>query len=151
MIANAIHHNHSLAVRYRRREKRSMNHSQDSRFLRYFAFGSMAAMLQIATLTTLVEVGRLDTVIASTLAFYIAVVVNYFLQRRYTFRSFEPHWIAMPKFVGVSTVGAVINVLVFTLLTNVMHYLIAQLISLLIVFSINYCASSVLIFGRKGR
>jgi putative flippase GtrA len=111
----------------------------------------MAAMLQIATLTTLVEVGRLDTVIASTLAFYIAVVVNYFLQRRYTFRSFEPHWIAMPKFVGVSTVGAVINVLVFTLLTNVMHYLIAQLISLLIVFSINYCASSVLIFGRKGR
>jgi len=128
-----------------------MNHFLDSRFLRYFVFGAMAAMLQVATLAALVEVARLDKAVASTMAFYIAVVVNYFLQRRYTFRSSERHWIAMPKFVGVSTIGAIINVLIFTLLTHVMHYLIAQFVSLLIVFAVNYSASNALIFRRNGR
>jgi putative flippase GtrA len=128
-----------------------MNHLLDSRFLRYFVFGAMAAMLQVATLVALVEVARLDKAIATTVAFYIAVVINYFLQKRYTFRSFESHWIAMPKFMCASTVGAFINVLIFTILADVMHYSIAQFISLLIVFYINYSTSSVLIFRRKGR
>ncbi|TIS60360.1 MAG: GtrA family protein [Mesorhizobium sp.] len=150
MIGNAIRLNLPLAVRYRR-EKRSMNHFLDSRLFRYFVFGAMAAMLQVAALAALVEVAQLDKAIASTTAFYIAVVVNYFLQSRYTFRSFEPHWVAMPKFVGVSTIGAVINVIIFTILASVMHYLVAQCISLLIVFFINYSASKILIFQRTDR
>ena len=108
-------------------------------------------MLQVATLAALVEVARLNETIASTAAFYIAVVVNYFLQRRYTFRSSEPHLIAMPKFVGVSTIGAAINVLIFTTLIQVMYYLVAQCISLLIVFFINYSVSRALIFRKKDR
>jgi putative flippase GtrA len=131
--------------------KRSMNRLLESRFLRYFAFGTIAATLQLAALAALVEVARLDETIASTTAFYIAVVVNYFLQKRYTFRSLEPHWIAMPKFVGVSTIGAVVNVLIFTLLVHVIHYLFAQCISLLVVFFINYSASRVIIFRRRDR
>ena len=126
-----------------------MSRLLDSKFLRYFAFGAMAAMLQVATLAALVEVARLDKTIASTTAFYIAVVVNYFLQRRYTFRSLEPHLIAMPKFVGVSTIGAVLNGIIFTILADVIYYLFAQGISLLIVFFINYSVSRVLIFRTQ--
>jgi len=139
----------SMAIRYPRCEKRSMGRFLDSKFARYFAFGAMAATLQVATLAAFVEVARVNETIASTAAFYIAVVVNYLLQRRYTFRSFEPHLTALPKFVGVSTIGAGINVVIFAILVHTMHYLFAQCISLLVVFSINYSVIRVLIFRRR--
>ena len=125
-----------------------MSRIRESKFLRYFAFGAIAATLQVATLTTLVEVAHLDKMIASITAFYIAVVVNYFLQSYYTFRSVESHWIAMPKFISVSTIGAGINALTFFLLMKVMHYFPAQCTALLIVFIFNYSISKTLIFRR---
>ncbi|OCP14875.1 hypothetical protein BBX50_00865 [Ensifer sp. LC11] len=126
-----------------------MRRLRDMSFFRYFAFGCIAASLQVATLALLVEVGRLGPVYASTIAFYFAVIVNYFLQRRYTFRSDEPHLRALPKFVAVSTIGAGINALAFSLLATVMHYAIAQALALLLVFSVNYAISRALIFRRR--
>ncbi|WP_179119516.1 GtrA family protein [Ensifer adhaerens] len=123
-----------------------MKRLRDMSFFRYFAFGSLAASLQVATLALLVEVGGLSGILASTIAFYLAVVVNYFLQRRYTFRSREPHRLALPKFVAVSTLGAGINALAFSLLAGVVHYVVAQCLSLLLVFSVNYAVSRALIF-----
>ncbi|MBD9648154.1 GtrA family protein [Ensifer sp. ENS09] len=118
----------------------------DMTFVRYFACGCIAASLQVATLAVLVETARLEPVYASTIAFYFAVVVNYCLQRRFTFRSDEPHLKALPKFVAVSTLGAGINAVAFTLLSTVMHYVVAQALALLLVFSVNYALSRTLIF-----
>jgi putative flippase GtrA len=126
-----------------------VNRLRDSKFLRYFTFGAMAATLQVATLTILVEVVLLDKVIASIAAFYFAVVVNYFLQSQYTFRSVEPHWIAMPKFISFSTIGAGVNALIFFLLIKVIHYVLAQCVALLIVFILNYGVSKTLVFRRQ--
>ncbi|MCA1441643.1 GtrA family protein [Ensifer sp. IC4062] len=121
----------------------------DASFVRYFAFGTIAASLQVATLAFLVEIAGMGEVYASTVAFYFAVVVNYFLQRHYTFRSSEPHRLALPKFVAVSTIGAGINALAFGLLVTLMHYVVAQCLSLLLVFSVNYSLSKTLIFRRR--
>ncbi|MFK0273892.1 GtrA family protein [Ensifer sp. NPDC090286] len=118
----------------------------DMTFVRYFACGCIAASLQVATLAVLVETARLEPVFASTIAFYFAVVVNYCLQRRFTFRSDAPHLKALPKFVAVSTFGAGINAVAFLLLSTVMHYLAAQALALLLVFSVNYALSRMLIF-----
>ncbi|HEV7320003.1 MAG TPA: GtrA family protein [Ensifer sp.] len=121
----------------------------DTSFFRYFVFGCIAASLQVATLALLVEIVRLAPVYASTVAFYFAVVVNYFLQRRFTFRSDEPHLQALPKFLAVSTLGAGINAVAFSLLTTVMHYVFAQALALLLVFSVNYALSRLLIFRTR--
>lgn len=126
-----------------------MDRLKDSKFLRYFVFGAMAAALQVATLTIFVEIVGLEKVSASVAAFCLAVIVNYFLQRRYTFRSSERHWIAMPKFIAVSTVGVGINTLMFFLLTKFMHYIIAQCACLVIVFLFNYCVSRSMVFRQQ--
>lgn len=121
----------------------------DASFFRYFAFGTIAATLQVSTLAVLVEIAGMGKIYASTTAFYFAVVVNYFLQRNYTFRSSEPHRLALPKFVVVSTIGAGINALVFGLLATQLYYVVAQCLALLLVFSVNYSASKALIFHRR--
>ncbi|MGF6177797.1 GtrA family protein [Ensifer sp. 4252] len=120
-----------------------------SKILRYFLFGSLAASLQVVLLIGLVETLGLNKAVASTVAFYGAVVVNYFLQSHFTFRSTERHWIAMPKFLGVSTFGALINILAFTLLLRVVHYVSAQCLSLLLVFLFNYSLSKTLVFKSR--
>ncbi len=127
-------------------ERHRMRRLLDMSFVRYFACGCIAASLQVATLAVLVETVRLEPVYESTIAFYFAVVVNYFLQRRFTFRSDEPHLKALPKFLAVSTFGAGINAVAFTLLSAVMHYVVAQALALLLVFSVNYALSRTLIF-----
>ncbi|KQY14942.1 hypothetical protein ASE23_25945 [Rhizobium sp. Root73] len=123
-----------------------MNHVLQSRFVRYFLFGSIAASLQVAMLVAIVEIAGLNKTLGSTVAFYGAVIVNYFLQRHFTFRSADPHWIAMPKFVGVSTLGALINILAFSVLLGMMHYVAAQCASLLLVFLFNFSMSKALVF-----
>ena len=121
-----------------------------SSLLRYFVFGSIAASVQVVLLIALVEIVGLDKTFGSTAAFLGAVTLNYFLQRRFTFRSTDPHRIALPKFIGISTIGAFINVLAFSLLLGVMYYVAAQVISLLLVFLFNFSMSRVLVF-KSGR
>lgn len=128
-----------------------MSYVLRSRFLSYFLFGSIAASLQVAMLIALVEIAGLNKTLGSTAAFYGAVVINYFLQRRFTFRSADPHWIAMPKFLGVSTLGAFINILAFSALLSIMHYVLAQCISLLLVFLFNFSMSKALVFKSQRR
>ncbi|MCV9999568.1 GtrA family protein [Pararhizobium sp. YC-54] len=128
-----------------------MSHVLQSRFVRYFLLGSIAAGLQVAMLIALVEIAGLNKTLGSTVAFYGAVIVNYYLQRRFTFRSAAPHWVAMPKFVGVSTLGAFINILAFSLLLGIMHYVAAQCLSLLLVFLFNFSMSKALVFKTPRR
>lgn len=120
-----------------------------SKIVRYFLFGSLAASLQVVMLIGLVEILGLNKVAASTVAFYGAVVVNYFVQSRFTFRSTEKHWIAMPKFLGISTFGALINIFAFTLMLRIVDYVPAQCLSLLLVFLFNYSLSKTLVFKNR--
>ena len=131
-------------------EQRSKKRLTDATMLRYFVFGSLAALSRLVALAALVEIGGVQKIVASVASFYVSVLINYFLQKRFTFNSSESNWSALPKFLAVSMVGACINVAIFAVLLQIVHYLVAQVIASLLVFMFNYSVSRMFIFFRNG-
>ncbi|HSE93678.1 MAG TPA: GtrA family protein, partial [Methylomirabilota bacterium] len=84
------------------------------------------------------ELLRMPPVVASTVALAMAIGFNYYFQRRITFRSNAKHYVAAPRFVGITlcTLGA--NAVIFGALVSYIPYLPAQVITLGIIFPINY-------------
>ena len=130
--------------------QRSKKRLSDSTMLRYFIFGSMAALSRLVALAILVEIGGMQKIVASVASFFISVVINYYLQKRFTFKSSESDLYALPKFLAVSLVGLGINVGIFALLLQIVHYLVAQVIASVLVFLFNYSVSRMFIFLRGG-
>lgn len=77
---------------------------------------------------------------ASSLAFAVAVVNNFLLNRWWTFRSSGPIHIEFGKFLTVSLAGLVLNELFFTLFRQVadLHVMLSQLLAIGCVLPFNY-------------
>ena len=108
------------------------------RVLRYGLIGSGAALLQLSLLIIFVEFLHFDSLLASTAALAISVVVNYGLQRHFTFRSKSRHVIAGPRFVVLTLITLSANALLFSAMSTVFPYLLAQIITTGTIFPINY-------------
>jgi putative flippase GtrA len=119
-----------------------------SRLIKYFVFGSIAATLQLVLLYLLVQYGEMSEYLASQIALLSAIVLNYFLQRRFTFKSTASHTFALPGFMAMSILASLVNFLAFSALLPYLHYLAAQCISLVVVFLFNFLISSKIIFAR---
>ena len=82
-------------------------------------------------------------ILASALAFSVAVVNNFFLNRHWTFRSKGPIHIQFGKFFTVSLAGLGLNTLAFALFRGQagLDVLLSQLLAILIVLPFNYLGS----------
>jgi putative flippase GtrA len=118
----------------------------DLKFARYFAFGSLAALFQLALLALFHEGFNAPANASSLVSLWMAIILNYFMQRNFTFESNVRHRTALPAFFVMSIAASIINLLVFDFMNRSMHYLIAQGIAILTVFSVNYLISSRLLF-----
>lgn len=110
----------------------------ERKFFRYFLAGSAAALLQFLALVAGIEILRFNQVASAVFAFILAVTVNYFLQRTYTFKSDVRHTRALPRFFSIATLLTVINTLIFSILVRYLHYLLAQAVATLIIFTLNF-------------
>jgi putative flippase GtrA len=108
------------------------------RVLRYGLIGTGAALLQLSLLFVFVEFLHFYSLLASTAALGISVVVNYGLQRHFTFRSKSRHVIAGPRFVSLTLVTLAANALLFGAMSAVVPYLLAQIITTATIFPVNY-------------
>ena len=114
------------------------------RFSRFTSVGAVGTGFHYFTLIVLVEGARSDPVLATTIGAVVGALVNYRLNRQFTFRSSKPHREALTKFFVVATVALCLNATaVFWLVSIVgLQYLIAQIIStalvLIVTFSGNY-------------
>jgi putative flippase GtrA len=106
--------------------------------LRYFVCGSVAVAVNVAVLTFSVEVLGIREILASCAGFLSAVVVNFWLQRRFTFRSNTPVGSGVVLFLAFATATLVLNLAVFSVLTHFVHYVAAQLIATLLMFLVNF-------------
>ena len=84
----------------------------------------------------------LSPVVASSIGALAGALLNYLLNRRFTFKSAQTHFVALPKFALVAALGLIINALLIHALSFFdLHYFAAQafasLVVLLIGFSIN--------------
>jgi putative flippase GtrA len=113
-------------------------------FLRFAMVGVCGTAAHYSVMGALVEFAHSPVLVASTIGFFVGALVNYALNRRFTFTSDATHIEAMPKFFTVCGLGAIMNWLVVGQLLNFfpMHYLVAQCIATGVVliwnFAINY-------------
>jgi len=112
-------------------------------FLRYAGAGAIGTALHYALLIGLVQLARLDAVVASTLGAVAGALTNYVLNHRYTFDSDRAHRHALPRFALIAASGIALNALVMAAVLAVAgpHYLIAQIIATGAVLALGYLAN----------
>jgi len=97
-------------------------------FLRYAGAGTIGTALHYAVLIALVQLARLDAVVASTAGAVAGALVNYVLNHRFTFASEKPHMRSLPRFALVAVGGVALNAAVMATVLYLAgpHYLLAQ-------------------------
>lgn len=100
-------------------------------FAAYAAVGSVGTLAHYTLLIALVESRASGPVAASAFGFVLGAVVNYALNRRYTFRSRDAHRRAFPRFMSAALLGLGLNSALMGAATAIagFDYRIAQLIS----------------------
>lgn len=119
-------------------------------FSRFGAVGAIGTAAHYALFIALVEVTGADPVGASTAGALLGALVNYILNRRYTFRSARRHREALPRFLAVAAAGLAFNAGLMLLLVEGlnMHYLLSQVIATLGVLLWNFSANRLWTFGK---
>lgn len=97
-------------------------------FFRYAGAGAVGTGAQYAVLIALVQLAGAEAVASSTAGALAGALVNYALNRRYTFASRRAHRAALPRFFAVASVGVLLNAAVMAAILAVVpaHYLVAQ-------------------------
>ncbi|MGE0114219.1 MAG: GtrA family protein [Steroidobacteraceae bacterium] len=121
-----------------------LSRSALAHFVRFAAVGVCGTAAHYSVLWSLVEFGTVHVLVATSIGFAVGALVNYVLNRRFTFDSDATHVDALPKFLAVAFLGAIINGLIVKLFTQSLgvYYLIAQLFAtgtvLVWNFAVNY-------------
>ncbi len=112
-------------------------------FLTFAAVGAVGTAAHYATLVLLVEALRTSPIVGTTIGFVCGAVVNYLLNRRFTFASARNHQTALPQFLCVAALGAGLNYVAVATLTSWpgVHYLVAQAIATCFVLLWNFLAN----------
>ena len=110
--------------------------------------GVIGTSVHYLTLVLLVETVGMRPVTATSVGFVIGALVNYLLNRRYTFRSSKAHLDAGPRFFLVALVTGVLNSLLVYVGVGLMsaNYLLVQVGATLIVLLANFALNSVWTF-----
>lgn len=87
------------------------------------------------------DIPRAIDYLANALGFAVSVITNYYLNRRWTFRSTGRVATELPKFVTVSIVAYGGNLVVFSLARTQLGPVVSQLIAIAVVMPINYVAN----------
>ena len=110
---------------------------------RYTLVGGAGTLAQYVILVVLVEAGWTGVVPASTLGAIAGALVNYVLNRGYTFASRKSHAHALPRFLIVAAMGIALNAIVLVLLSRHtgLAYLAAQVIATAVVLVAGFAAN----------
>ena len=122
------------------------------KLLSFTGVGGIATGVQYVVLVLLVSALHWPAVISSTVGFGLSASLNYFLNYRFTFRSYSPHRTALTRFMFMVLVGLVLNAVVMQLMTAWLgvHYLPAQILTTGLVFAWNFVISHLWTFRAPG-
>lgn len=120
-----------------------------NQFLRFALVGAAATVTTYVVLIAGVEGLGINAVTASAVGYTMGIAVNYILNYRYTFGSDQHHHVVLPKFLVVMVTGMFINAAVMYTGINWfgMHYMLAQLLAVAIVFMLSFTANRLWAFA----
>jgi putative flippase GtrA len=100
-------------------------------FVRFAMLGAVGTAAHYAVLVAFVRLLRGDPLVGSVAGCLTGMLVNYFLARRYAFRSRVPHRRALWRFALIAGVGLLLNTSLMWLLVRAagLHYLVAQVLA----------------------
>lgn len=100
-------------------------------FIRFAGVGAIGTLAHYVVLVILVEMLSANVVTASTAGATLGALVNYLLNRRYTFRSEKRHGEALTKFLIIAALGLALNASFMLILVEILniYYLLAQVLS----------------------
>jgi putative flippase GtrA len=106
-------------------------------------FNATLVAWHLATGRPLSDLGLTADYVANGLGFVVSVVSNYYLNRRWTFRSTGRVATEFPKFLAVSVVAYVVNLGIFTVAHTVFDLRgnASQLIAIACVMPVNFVAN----------
>lgn len=117
--------------------------SQLYKMTRYVLVGAFVFLLQFFTLAIFVEARILEPLVASVVAFVVALVSSFFLQRRVTFQKFGSDRIGR-EFLLTATLSlfnlGFNTAVMYLLLDKGTHYMVAQAIATTVIVSYTYVA-----------
>ncbi|HUV63612.1 MAG TPA: GtrA family protein [Sedimentisphaerales bacterium] len=118
------------------------------RLMTFGLVGVIGTAAHYLALVLLVELTGMDPVTATSVGFVIGALVNYVLNRRYTFRSSKAHLDAGPKFFLIAIVTGTLNSLLVYAGVSLLgaNYLVVQIGATLIVFLFNFALNSLWTF-----
>ena len=121
-------------------------------FVRFVVVGVIATGVHYLVLIAAVELGGWSAVWGSGLGFGTGAIVNYLLNRRFTFRSEVPHGTAVSRFMVVMGGALVLNQLLMHLFTQVagLPYLVAQVLTTGVTLFWNFIGNSLWSFAHPG-
>jgi putative flippase GtrA len=116
---------------------------------RFVLVGLAATITTYATLIIGVELFDVAAVTASIVGYALGVLVNYWLNYRYTFGSSKKHTFVLPRFLMVTAVGMMLNA--FIMYAGIhwfqLNYLLAQLFAVMIVMTWSFSANRLWAFA----
>jgi putative flippase GtrA len=126
--------------------------SYKRQFFKFLVVGFIATAIHFVVMIFLVQVFSVRPVSASTAGYASGALVNYHLNRKFTFSSSVPHSLAMSRFLLVSGVGLLINSLAMYLLAHSLqfNYVASQVAATIIVLMWNFTLSKLWTFSVRG-
>ena len=120
------------------------------RFVRFGIVGASGTAVNEGLLALGHGVWHLPLLLASAIAIECAIISNYLLNDRWTFKHRRPAWSRFLRFNTVSLVSLVVNLGILALLTRAthMHYLWANIIGIGIAFLVNFTLNVYWTYGK---
>ena len=119
-------------------------------FIKYVISGSLSALTCLILLWIGVELLFLPKTLSSFIGFCIGSILNYSMQHRFVFKKSGGHTIFFRRYVFVTSIMQIINMTMFWGLVTYtsIHYLLAQIIVIGLVFICNYIINSTYTFMK---
>lgn len=117
-------------------------------FLKYCVVGATAAVVDFGLLYILTDLASVHYLLSNTLSFIAAALVNYYFNRKWTFKSEGPKRKQLPIFFTIATAGLFLNdgMMFLGVEYLALHYLWAKVIATGIVTMWNYLGNKFFTF-----
>lgn len=119
-------------------------------FIRFAGIGGVCTALQYLILVLLVTFLHVHPVLASTAGYLLSALLNYQLNRIYTFQSEAAHLHAFPRFFAIALVGLLLNAAVLGFMVSILslHYMFGQIIATAVTLVWNFLANRTWTFAE---
>jgi putative flippase GtrA len=108
--------------------------------VKYFVVGGLGTITHLSLLYATVEYLSFEPLVGSSVVFIWVVIQSYLLNKNWTFENNSKHTSTLPRYLVVSGIGFLSNLLLMYLMINVLElwYMLAQILTVTVIPAMNF-------------